>query len=87
MDDASLLRPLRLLVLPLVLAFIFRHNSSNPTMVRPEDVPKIKLDNGKEIPVIGLGMLAILVLRYCDRLSLCAYRDVAVASGSGHLRC
>lgn len=62
MDDAFLLRALRLLALPLVLVFLFRHNSSSPTMVRPEDVPRIKLNNGKEIPVTGLGMLTILIL-------------------------
>jgi glycerol 2-dehydrogenase (NADP+) len=28
-------------------------------MVRPEDVPRVKLNNGKEIPVIGLGTLTI----------------------------
>ena len=60
--DAFPLRTLRLLILPLVLAFLFRHNSSNPSMVRPEDVPRLKLNNGKEIPVIGLGMLTIVLV-------------------------
>ncbi len=59
----AFLRTLRLLILPLVLAFLFRHHSSNASMVRPEDVPRLKLNNGKEIPVIGLGMLAIVVLQ------------------------
>lgn len=86
MDDALLLRALRLLVFLLVLAFIFRHNSSSPTMVKPEDVPRIKLNNGKEIPVTGLGMLTILGLAYCGCLSLRACRNMAVVSGSGHLR-
>jgi hypothetical protein len=37
-------------------------------MLKPEDVPRIKLDNGKKIPLIGLGMLTILVLRHCGCL-------------------
>jgi len=59
MGDVLPLCTLRLLFLPLILAFLFRHHSSNPAMVRP--VPRIKLNNGKEVPVIGLGMLMILV--------------------------
>lgn len=62
MGDAFFLCELCLLVLPL-LAFLFRHHSSDPAMVRPADVPRIKLNNGKEIPVIGLGMSTILVLQ------------------------
>ena len=60
--DAFPLRALRLLILPLVLAFLFRHRESNPSMVKPEDVPRLKLNNGKDIPVIGLGMLTIILV-------------------------
>ena len=66
MDDAFLLRTVRLLVLPLVLAFLFRHSSPNPTMVKPEDVPRVKLNNGNEIPIIGLGMLP---MRNCSAVA------------------
>ena len=69
MDDAFFLRTLRFLSLSLVLAFLFRHYSPSPTMVRPEDVPRIKLNNGKEIPVIGLGMLTRpFVVQLCGYL-------------------